>query len=122
MNERANRIRRAIESSAYSYHELAKITGISKSSLQRYATGAITKIPIDNIEEIAKATGAEPQYLMGWDLTDSTDDILTEHDVPNGTVVYHRNGQAVTEHLTPEQLDMLAKMIKAIKMDDNDEL
>ena len=67
MNIRAKRIFNAIEKSGYSYPELSKITGISKSSLQRYATGETQKIPIDCIEKIALATGTDSRYLMGWD-------------------------------------------------------
>ncbi len=67
MNERSKRINEAIEKSGYSYPELSKITGISKSSLQRYATGETKKIPIDCIEKIAQATGSDSRYLMCWD-------------------------------------------------------
>ena len=69
MNERAKRINEAIEKSGYSYPELSKLTGISKSSLQRYATGETVKIPIDSIEAIAKATNTSAKYLMCWDST-----------------------------------------------------
>lgn len=75
MDERAKRINEAIEKSGYSYPELAKITGISKSSLQRYATGETKKIPIDCIEEIARATGVSAKYLMGWEDTQEQDDL-----------------------------------------------
>lgn len=67
MNERSKRIYEAIEKSGYSYPELSKITGISKSSLQRYATGETKKIPIDCIEKIAQATNTDSRYLMGWE-------------------------------------------------------
>ena len=43
------------------------MTGISKSALQRYASGQTQKIPIDVIEKIAAATGVTARYLMGWD-------------------------------------------------------
>ena len=75
MDERAKRINEAIEKSGYSYPELAKITGISKSSLQRYATGETKKIPIDCIEEIARATGVSAKYLMDWEDTQEQDDL-----------------------------------------------
>lgn len=67
MDERAKRISEVIEKSGLSYPELEKLTGISKSSLQRYATGATKKIPIDCIEKIAEATHTDAKYLMGWD-------------------------------------------------------
>ena len=67
MDERAKRINEAIEMSGYSYPELSRMTGISKSSLQRYATGTTKKIPIDCIEKIAQATNTDSRYLMGWE-------------------------------------------------------
>ena len=67
MNERAKRINEAIEKSGYSYPELSKLTGISKSSLQRYATGETKKIPIDCIKKIAEVTHVSAKYLMCWE-------------------------------------------------------
>lgn len=67
MDERAKRISEAIEKSGLSYPELERATGISKSSLQRYATGVTKKIPIDCIERIADATNSDARYLMGWE-------------------------------------------------------
>lgn len=67
MFDRAKRIREAIEQSGYSYAELSEMTGVSKSSLQRYATGQTKKIPISCIEKIAEATKTDARYLMGWE-------------------------------------------------------
>lgn len=49
-----------------SYGELAKLTGIPKSALQRYATGQTNKIPVDRVEAIAKALNVDPALLFGW--------------------------------------------------------
>lgn len=76
MKDRSDRINEAIEKSGYSYAELSKITGISKSTLQRYATGETKKIPIDNIEKIARATNTDSRYLMGWEDESSEKDPL----------------------------------------------
>lgn len=67
MDERSKRIREAIDGKGISFAELEKITGVSKSALQRYATGQTKKIPIDVIEKIADATGVSARYLMAWD-------------------------------------------------------
>lgn len=64
---RAERISFAIQEKGLSYQELSKITGLSKSSLQRYASGTTTKIPLDAIELIADACGVSQEFLMGWD-------------------------------------------------------
>lgn len=52
-----------------SYQDLSNATGISKSTLQRYETGYIKKVPINQIEILAKALHTTPSYLMGWDNT-----------------------------------------------------
>jgi transcriptional regulator with XRE-family HTH domain len=67
MSTRSERIRSLIEQSGRSYQELEKLTGIKKSSLQRYASGVTTKIPLDVIEKLSIAFNVSQQYLMGWD-------------------------------------------------------
>lgn len=66
MNEIARRIRAAIEQKGYSYGELAKLTGIPKSAIQRYATGETGKIPLDRLKILATALDCDAAYLMGW--------------------------------------------------------
>lgn len=53
-----------------SYQELANKTGLSKSTLQRYETGAIKNMPIDKLEILASALSVSPAYLMGWENVD----------------------------------------------------
>ena len=69
MSVRSERIKALIEQSKQSYQELEKTTGIKKSSLQRYASGVTTKIPLDVIEKLSKAFNVSQEYLMGWDET-----------------------------------------------------
>lgn len=66
MSTRSERIKLLVEESGKSYQELEKITGIKKSSLQRYASGATAKIPLDVIEKLSKAFNVSQEYLMGW--------------------------------------------------------
>ena len=67
MSIRSERIKALVEGSNLSYLELEKLTGIKKSSLQRYASGVTTKIPLDVIEKLSKAFNVSQEYLMGWD-------------------------------------------------------
>lgn len=67
MIDRAERISNAIKLKGLSYAELERITGVSKSALQRYASGETKKIPVDVLESIAAATGVTAKYLMGWE-------------------------------------------------------
>ena len=65
MSISSERIKLLIEESGKSYQELEKITGIKKSSLQRYATGATAKIPVDVIEKLSKTFNVDTDYLLG---------------------------------------------------------
>ena len=67
MSIRSERIKALVDSSEMSYQELEKFTGIKKSSLQRYASGETTKIPLDVIEKLSVAFNVSQEYLMGWD-------------------------------------------------------
>lgn len=67
MSTRSERIKSLIEQSGRSYQDLEQITGIKKSSLQRYASGVTTKIPLDVIEKLSIAFNVSQEYLMGWE-------------------------------------------------------
>ena len=67
MSEVSKRIFNAMKKANLSYGELAAITHIPKSALQRYATGETAKCPLDRIEAIAEATHVTKAYLMGWE-------------------------------------------------------
>ena len=66
MSTRSERIKILIENSGKSYQDLEKLTGVKKSSLQRYASGETAKIPLTVIEKLSKAFGVSQAYLMGW--------------------------------------------------------
>ena len=63
-----------------SYQDLSDATQISKSTLQRYETGYIKKVPINQIEILAKALHTTPSYLMGWDAPVSPSLSLTQQE------------------------------------------
>ena len=72
MSIRSERIKALVDGSGMSYQDLEKLTGIKKSSLQRYASGATTKIPLDVIEKLSIAFNVSQAYLMGWDEKESS--------------------------------------------------
>lgn len=49
--------------------DVAKGIGTSRATVSKYENGAITNIPLDKIEAIAKLFGVASSYLTGW--TDS---------------------------------------------------
>ena len=67
MQEVSRRLFDMIVRRGKSYGELAELTGIPKSALQRYATGETAKIPLNRLEALAQALQTTPSYLLGWD-------------------------------------------------------
>lgn len=67
MEKIADRLMTAMKAANTTYVDLAQKTKISKSALQRYATGKTEKIPLDRLETMADALGVSAAYLMGWD-------------------------------------------------------
>ena len=108
MSIRSERIKALIEQSQRSYQELEKITGIKKSSLQRYASGVTTKIPLDVIEKLSVAFGVSQEYLMGWDEGDKKEVSPTEETLTDGEKVLLQLFRQVPE----EDQRMLLDMIK----------
>lgn len=67
IQEVIRRLKDCIEASGYTYEQLEKKTGISRSSIQRYANGVTAKIPVDAVQTIAEALGVKAEYILGWD-------------------------------------------------------
>lgn len=61
----SQKIKSMLEEKHMSLQELADLTGISKSSLQRYSSGMTDKIPMDRIVQIAIKTHTSLFYLLG---------------------------------------------------------
>lgn len=74
MDKIAQKIIDTMKNKDITYAELAEHTGISKSALQRYATGETEKIPLDRIVSIANALGIPPSSLLGWEEKEPTID------------------------------------------------
>ena len=66
MEQILKRLAEAITNSGYSLGELSDKTGIPKTTIHRYATGSIKKIPVDAVKKIASATGVSAAFSMGW--------------------------------------------------------
>lgn len=74
MKDRAARIHKLIIESGKTYQELEKLTGIKKSSLQRYASGVTEKIPLTAIEKLANAFSVSESFIMWGETKNPTTD------------------------------------------------
>ena len=59
------RIKEAREEKDMSLQEVAELTGLARSTIQRYEVGRIDKIKIPVIESIARALGVRPDWIIG---------------------------------------------------------
>lgn len=91
------RLKHIIENSGLSYVELEKKTGISKSALQRYATGSTKKIPVDVIQAIAEAVNVSSAWVMGWD-----DELEDTQMIETAKVALFGGGKEVTDEMWEE--------------------
>lgn len=119
-NEIAEKILRLMKEKAMSYGELATQTGIPKSALQRYATGATTKLPLPRLEAIASALGVSAAYLMGWeDEPDSkpTEDEKTAPELSESV----KKLINVMSQLTPENQRIVLAAAKGFLQEQNED-
>lgn len=66
--------------------ELAKLTGISRSSIGTTETACNPSVPFVQIVSLAKALGVSPLWLMGFDNTMPDDAEEIELPKKNGTI------------------------------------
>ena len=52
--------------------DVAKYLGIGKQAVYKYEIGAVTNIPLENLEKMATLFNTTPEYLAGW--TDDADE------------------------------------------------
>jgi transcriptional regulator with XRE-family HTH domain len=109
MSIRSERIKALIENSDLSYLELEKLTGIKKSSLQRYASGVTTKIPLDVIEKLSVAFNVSQEYLMGWD---EKNDSPAEPQLTEGEKLMLELFRRIPEDRQSAALELLRAVLK----------
>lgn len=115
MSIRSERIKSLIEQSKRSYQELEKITGIKKSSLQRYASGVTTKIPLDVIEKLSVAFGVSQEYLMGWSESEKENSPSEEPQLTEGEKMVLELFRKIPEDRQAEALDLLRVALRMQK-------
>lgn len=112
MSEISDRILAAIQRAGLSYGELSKLTGIPKAMLQRYATGDTGKIPLERLQQIAKALGTTAEYLLGWD---SEQDVIDKdrlealHQNPRLGMLFDRQRE-----MSESDIDMIYGLVDRI--------
>lgn len=112
MSIRSERIKALVEQSGLSYQDLEKMTGVKKSSLQRYVAGVTTKIPLDVIEKLANTFRVSQAYLMGWDEEKISPG---EPSLTEGEKMLLQLFREIPEDRQPEALQLLEVALKMQK-------
>ena len=107
MNEIAQRLYTLIQQKQLSYGELAALTGIPKSAIQRYATGTTEKIPLDRINRLAAALGVSSSALTGWQEETALPRPETEEPLPEEIHMIARAGRKMSPERRQDMLTML---------------
>ena len=112
MKQRAARIHKLIIESGKTYQELEKLTGIKKSSLQRYASGITEKIPLTAIEKLATAFSVPEAYIM-WGSEKEEKNPTTEID--NGITKAKRDMIDKVMQMSDEELQKLDLLLRIVE-------
>lgn len=101
MEVNKERLLTLMKANKLSYQDLAEITHVHKSTLQRYFTGSTKKIPIERLWPIAFALNTTPQYLMN------------ETDDPNPSY-YSQQNNTLLDKITDLLKSMDQNQLKSI--------
>ena len=66
MSTTGERIRELRHKNRMTLDDVASHLGIGKQAVYKYEQGAVTNIPLENLEKMAELFGTTPGYLAGW--------------------------------------------------------
>lgn len=117
MDALGKRILKLLNEKNITQKELARMVGTTEVSIGRYVNGKRDP-SASMLSEIASALNVSADYLLGNEKTDpafkKTKASVLEEDFPEGISVLYR----ANEKLTPEQKEVMLRMIRATFFDD----
>lgn len=94
--------------------EVAKACHTTKQTIYKYENDIVTNIPMDKIKAMSELLGVSPTQLLGWDTETPDYDLmaLREHlrRSPETRMLFD-----VTKNATPQQIKLVAEMLKQWK-------
>lgn len=104
MRDIINRIKSRRLDLGYSFQDLASLTNLSKSTLQRYEAGGIKNIPLDKLKVLAEALKVSPEWIMGWEENQEDIKVIAAHAI---------------DDLSEDQIKKVIEYAKFIKSQEN---
>lgn len=75
---KGERIKKLREENGYTQDAMAKALKTTKQTISKYELGIVTNIPSDRIEAIAKLFNSTPEYILGWEQVQKSNDIIVD--------------------------------------------
>ena len=97
-----------------SANELGIKLGVNRSTIVRYESGYIEKLPIDILEPIAKALHTTPAYLMNWEEEQKKNDIQADIILRMRTDDKFMSAVESLYQLDSEKLESLTQMLNTL--------
>lgn len=88
--------------------------GVNRSTICRYESGDIEKMPLDILEPIAKALRTTPAYLMGWEEEQKKNDIQADIILRMRTDSNFMQAVESLYKLDSEKLESLTQMLNTL--------
>lgn len=115
MSSIASRIKKRREELKLSYQDLANLTGLTKSTLQRYEKGGIKNIPLDKLNILSDALQIAPEYILGWTKKASLEDNLAPKEI-----LKHALELTLEKPVSPEEVDKFLKVFEILSNNTNE--
>jgi len=100
--------------------DVAKHLGIGKQAVYKYESGAVTNIPLENVEALAKLFSVTPAYIAGWDEDkfQRHNQMLCEDNVEQDLLLAYRSLSVYGKNLLIERANEL-KILYGKKSENN---
>lgn len=100
--EIGKRIKQTREEKNMSLQDVAELTGVARSTVQRYEAGRIDKIKLPVIESIGRSLGVRPDWLIG-----KTNNKFPEAKKTPDIIIYYNNLNSNGKEIATEQVRLL---------------
>ena len=113
-----------------SLQNVADALGVHRSTVMRYESADIEKMPIDIIPDLARVLKCSPEYLMGWEEDEEVKNIYGDHaanleyfkDKPEILEMYKDIYESenlkilfdTARELTPKELEKVLRYMKLV--------
>lgn len=100
--EIGKRIKQSREEKDMSLQDVANLTGVARSTVQRYEAGRIDKIKLPVIESIARSLEVRPDWIIG-----KTDKKFPETESVPEILLYYKSLNTTGKNIATEQVRLL---------------